>query len=75
MNILTPQQIEQAAKDIVSFWDESKLPDTDKTKILEMVKDYYEDSNNHIYEQYLATLCQRTIDRRVPRTGFERDEG
>lgn len=75
MNILTPQQIEQAAKDIVSFWDESTLPDADKNKILEMVKDYYEDSNNHIFEQYLATLCQRTIDRRVPRTGFERNEG
>jgi len=75
MNILTPQQIETAAKDIVNFWDESTLPDADKEKILSMVKDYYNDKNDHIFEQYLATLCERTIDRRVPRTGFERDEG
>ena len=75
MNILTPQQIEQAAKDIVNFWDESTLPDGDKAKILTMVKEYYEDENNHICQQYLAQLCQRTIDKRVPRTGFERDEG
>ena len=73
--IITPQQIEKAATDIVDFWETCGLPDNDKTKILEMVKDYYEEKNDHVYEQYLATLCQRTIDKRVPRTGFERDEG
>ena len=75
MNMLiTPQQIESAAKDIVSFWEESELPDADKAKILDMVKDYYTDENNHVFQQYLAALCERTIDRRVPRTSFE-DEG
>ena len=75
MNILTPQQIEDAAKDIVNFWENSELPDNDKSKILEMVRDYYEEKNDYVFEQYLAQLCQRTIDKRVPRTGFERDEG
>ena len=74
MNILTPQQIEDAAKDIVNFWENSELPDNDKSKILEMVRDYYEEKNDYVFEQYLAQLCQRTIDKRVPRTGFERDE-
>ena len=76
MNILiTPQQIEKTAKSIVDFWDNSELPDNDKAKILEMVKDYYTDENNHVFQQYLAQLCERTIDRRVPRTGFESDNG
>lgn len=74
MNIITPQHIEQAAKDIVTFWEQSELPENDKSKILEMVKDYYEEKNDYVFEQYLAQLCQRTIDKRVPRTGFERDE-
>lgn len=73
--LITPQLIETAAKDVVNFWEESELPDNDKAKILEMVKDYYEEKNDYVFEQYLAQLCQRTIDKRVPRTGFERDEG
>lgn len=71
MNLITPQQIEKAALDIVQFWEESTLPDNDKNKILEMVKDYYEDKNEFVYEQYLAELTQRTIDRRIPKTGFD----
>jgi len=71
MNLITPQQIERAATDIVDFWDNSPLPETDKAKILEMTKDFYTDENSHIFQQYLATLCQRTIDRRVPKTSFE----
>ena len=69
--LITPQQIEDAAKSIVDFWESSELPDADKTKILEMTKDYYTDENNHIFQQYLAQLCERIIDRRVPRTSFE----
>lgn len=69
--ILTPQHIEQAATDIVEFWEGSNLPDADKAKILTMVKEYYEDKNEFVYEQYLAQLTQRTIDRRVPQTKFD----
>jgi hypothetical protein len=72
--LLTPQKIEEAATEIVEFWETSKLPDADKEKILKMTKDYYEDSNQHIFEQYLANLCERTINRRVPETDFERDD-
>lgn len=69
--MITPQEIESTAKSIVDYWDNSELPDTDKQKILEMVKDYYSDENSHVFQQYLAQLCDRTIDRRVPKTGFE----
>lgn len=72
--LITPKEIEDTAKSIVEFWDNSELPDADKAKILEMVKDYYTDENQHIFQQYLAALCQRTIDRRVPKTSFESDE-
>ena len=69
--MLTPQIIEKAATDIVEFWEESELPDTDKAKILTMVRDYYNEKNDYVYEQYLAQLTQRTIDRRVPQTKFD----
>ena len=69
--MLTPQVIEKAATDIVEFWENSELPDTDKAKILTMVKEYYDDKNDYVYEQYLAQLTQRTIDRRVPQTKFD----
>jgi hypothetical protein len=72
--LLTPQQLEQAAKDVVEFWDTSELPDADKAKILEMVKDYYVDKDDHVFERYFAELCARTIDRRVPKTHFERND-
>ena len=71
--LITPQQIEETAKSIVDFWENSELPDNDKAKILEMTKDYYTDENNHIFQQYLAQLCERTINRRVPATSFEDD--
>ena len=72
--LVTPQQIEEAAKSIVEFWENSELPENDKAKILEMTKEYYTDENNHIFQQYLAELCQRTIDRRVPKTSFESND-
>ena len=69
--LMTPQVIEEAAKSIVNFWESSELPDVDKAKILTMVKEYYDDKNEYVYEQYLAQLTQRTIDRRVPQTKFD----
>ena len=74
MNLITPQQIEETAQAIVEYWDNSELPDADKTKILEMIKDFYTDENQHVFQQYLAQLCERTIDRRVPKTSFESDD-
>lgn len=69
--LLTPQQIEKAANDIVTYWKESELPETDKQKILEMVKGFYEDRNEHFFDQYFAALTNRTIEKNVPQTGFE----
>lgn len=73
MTLITPQQIEKTAQSIVEFWETSELPDADKTKILEMTKDYYNDKDEHVFERYLAQLCQRTIDRRIPTTSFENE--
>ena len=69
--LITPQQLEQAAFDIVEYWSSSDAADEDKTKILEMVRDFYGDRNEHIIDQYLSQLTSRIIERNVPQTGFE----
>lgn len=71
MNLLKPSDIANAATDIATFIETSELADKDKQKILEMVRDYYQDKNEHIIDQYLATLSQRTVDKHFPQTGFE----
>lgn len=71
MNLLKPSDIANAATDVATFVETSELADKDKQKILEMVRDYYQDKNEHIIDQYLATLSQRTIDKHFPQTGFE----
>jgi len=71
MNLLKPSDIANAATDIATFIETSELADKDKQKILEMVRDYYLDKNEHIIDQYLATLAQRTVDKHFPQTGFE----
>ena len=74
MNLLKPSDIAAAATDISTFPSQSGLSNNDKQKILEMVRDYYNDKNEHIVDQYLSTLAQRTIDRYFPQTGFEQNE-
>lgn len=69
--LITPQQVEKAAIDIVNYWEESEAEPEDKVKVLEMIRDFYNDRNEHIVDQYLATLTTRIIERNVPRTGFE----
>ena len=69
--IITPQQVEKTAIDIVNYWEESEALSEDKVKVLEMVRDFYTDRNEHIIDQYLAQLTTRVIERNVPRTGFE----
>jgi len=71
MNLLKPSDIASAATDIATFVESSDLSDKDKQKILEMIRDFYQDKNEHIIDQYLATLAQRTIDKHFPQTGFE----
>lgn len=69
--LITPQQIEKAATDIVDFYENSDLPPGDKKKILEMVNSYYEDKNEHLVDQYLGALTKRTIASKFPETSFE----
>ena len=71
MNLLKPTDIASTATDIANFVETSELSDKDNQKILEMVRDYYQDKNEHIIDQYLATLAHRTIDKHFPQTGFE----
>ena len=71
MNLLKPSDIAEAASDIANFVSQSDLADNDKQKILEMVRDYYNDKNEHIIDQYLSMLAQRIIDKNYPQTGFE----
>lgn len=71
MNLLKPSDIAKAATDIATFVETSDLAEKDKQKILEMVRDYYIDKNEHIIDQYLSTLAQRTVDKHFPQTGFE----
>ena len=69
--IITPQDVEKAAVDIVNYWEESKAQTEDKIKILELIRDFYQDRNEHIVDQYLSQLATRIIERNIPRTGFE----
>jgi hypothetical protein len=71
MNLLKPSDISNVATDIATFIDNNELAVKDKQKILEMVRDYYQDKNEHIIDQYLAMLAQRTLDKNFPQTGFE----
>lgn len=71
MNLLKPSDVANAATDIANFIDTSDLAGNDKKKILEMIRDFYTDKNEHIIDQYLATLAQRTLDKHFPQTGFE----
>jgi len=72
MNLIKPSDIANAATDIATFVDTSELADKDKQKILEMVRDFYADKNEHIIDQYLNMLAQRTLDKHFPQTGFEK---
>lgn len=71
--LMTPKMIEEAAESIVDYWSTSELPETDKTKILEMVRDFYADRNETLVDQYLSGLTERTIIRHTAQTGFESD--
>jgi len=71
MMLLKPSDISNAASDIVDFVNSDTLSDNDKKRILEMVRDFYQDRNEHIIDQYLHTLTQRTIDKHFPQAGFE----
>lgn len=69
--IPTPQQLEETAMSIVTFWENSQMNDNDKKKILEMTRDYYAEKNEFVFDQYLSELCNRQLNKYAPPTGFE----
>lgn len=74
--LVKPSDIENTARDIVLYWENSDANDVDKVKILTMVRDFYADRNETTIDQWFAGLCQRILDRNDPQTGFEdSDEG
>lgn len=67
--LITPGEVEKAAKDIIGYWEKSDLSDTDKRKILQMVFEFYTDRNEHNVDQWLAHLTQREIMKNDPELG------
>jgi hypothetical protein len=74
MSLIKPSDILDTANDIVAFAKRDDLSDIDRKKILEMCRDYYNDKNDHIVDQWLSQLLSRTIDKHFPQTDFEKDE-
>ena len=70
--LLTPNDIVKAARDIVDFWESSKLSDSDKLRILEMVGQFYSDKDEYVHDRYLAELTQRAINKAKPPTDLEK---
>ncbi len=74
MTLMKPTDIYEAANDIVEFAKREDISITDRKKILEMCKDFYNDKNEHVVDQWLSHLVGRTIDKHFPQTDFEKDE-
>lgn len=70
--LLKPSDIYKTAEDIVNFVN-SDASDADKKTILTMVRDFYTDRNEHVVDQWFASLAQRTIDKHYPPTGLENE--
>ena len=74
MTLIKPTDIFDTANDIVEFAKREDISATDRKKILEMCKDFYNDKNEHLIDQWLSQLVGRTIDKHFPQTDFEKDE-
>lgn len=72
--LIKPSDVFEAANDIVEFAKREDISETDRKKILEMCKDFYNDKNEHLVDQWLGQLIGRTIDKHFPQTDFEKDE-
>lgn len=70
--LIKPTDIYDAANDIITFAKRTDVSETDRKKILEMCRDYYNDKNDHIVDQWLSHLLGRTIDKHFPQTDIER---
>jgi hypothetical protein len=72
--LIKPSDVFEAANDIVEFAKREDISETDRKKILEMCKDFYNDKNEHLVDQWLGQLIGRTIDKHFPQTDFEKNE-
>lgn len=70
--LIKPTEIEETARDISNYWNESKASDEDKIKILKMVRDYYKDRNLTTIDAWFAQLCDIIIIKNTTETGFEK---
>jgi len=69
--LIKPSDIYNTAQDVVTFIARDDIADHDKKVILEMCRDFYQDRNEHIVDQWLTQFLQRTIDKKYPPTGLE----
>ena len=70
--LIKPSEIEETARDISNYWNESNASDEDKIKILKMVRDYYKDRNLTTIDAWFAQLCDIIIIKNTTETGFEK---
>ena len=69
--LIKPTDIEETARDISNYWNTSKASNEDKIKILNMVKDYYQDRNLTTIDAWFSQLCDIIITKNSGETGFE----
>lgn len=69
--LIKPTDVYETAKDISKFVEREDITDKDKKVILEMTRDFYQDRNEHIIDQWFSQFLQRTIDKHFPPTGME----
>lgn len=70
--MIKPSDVYETANDIVSFAKNTEVSEQDRVKILKMCRDYYNDKNETIIDQWLYQLTNRTIDKFFPETDFEK---
>lgn len=73
MNLLTPTEIENAARDIITYYDKSTAPHDDKVRILSMLREHYETTDATVVDRWFAALLQRVVDKHAPQTSFEKE--
>lgn len=56
-----PTDLENVMNDIISFFENSKSPDKEKIRILEILAEYYEERNMTTVDQILGQLARAAI--------------
>ena len=69
--LIKPSDVYDVAKDALQFVQKEDISKTDKKVILEMCRDYYQEKNQYVVDQWLAQFLQRLIDKNFPPTSLE----